>query len=52
MQVAYLDASKAFDLVNHTKFVRKLTERGIPKWIIRCTAIATVTSHCMASGAR
>ena len=35
MHVAYLDASKAFDRVNHIKLFRKLTERGIPKWLIR-----------------
>lgn len=35
MYVAYLDASKAFDRVNHTKLFAKLLKIGAPKWIIR-----------------
>ena len=32
---AYLDASKAFDRVNHQKLFAKLIEGGAPRWCIR-----------------
>ena len=35
MYVAILDASKAFETVNHTKLCSKLIQLGIPKWIIK-----------------
>ena len=31
----FLDASKAFDRLNHTKLFRKLSERGIPGYLLR-----------------
>ena len=34
MCVAYLDASKAFDLVNQNKLFKKLLNNGVPKWTI------------------
>ena len=35
MYVAFLDASKAFDRVYHTKLFSKLLKLGVPKWIIK-----------------
>ena len=35
MYVTYLDASKAFDRVNHRKLFAKLIDGGAPKWCIR-----------------
>ena len=35
MYVTYLDASKAFDRVNHQKLFAKLIEGGAPRWCIR-----------------
>ena len=35
MYVTYLDASKAFDRVNHKKLFAKLIEGGAPRWCIR-----------------
>ena len=33
--VCFLDASKAFDMVNHTKLFKQLGARGIPGYILR-----------------
>ena len=33
--VTYIDASKAFDRVNHQKLLPKLSEGGAPRWCIR-----------------
>ena len=35
MYVAFLDATKAFDRVNHTKLFANLLKLGVPKWIIK-----------------
>ena len=35
MYVTYLDASKAFDRVNHQKLFSKLIEAGAPRWCVR-----------------
>ena len=35
MYVTYLDASKAFDQVNHQKLFAKLIEGGAPRWCIK-----------------
>ena len=35
MYVAYLDASNAFDRVNHTKLFSKVLKLGIPKYLIK-----------------
>ena len=34
MYVTYLDASKAFDRVNHQKLFSKLIEAGAPRWCV------------------
>ena len=36
--VAFLDASKAFDIVTHTKLFSKLLKLGFPKWIVKVLA--------------
>ena len=33
--VCFLDASKAFDRVNHTTLFKQLGERGVPGYILR-----------------
>ena len=35
MHVAFLDASKAFDRVNRHKLITKLTQRDVPKYLLR-----------------
>ena len=38
MYVPFLDASKVFDRVKHTKLFSKLLKLGVPKWIIKVLA--------------
>ena len=38
MYAAFLNASRAFDVVNSTKLCSKLLKRDVPKWIIKVIA--------------
>lgn len=38
MLVGFIDASRAFDCINHYKLFNKLKDRGVPKWLIRILA--------------
>ena len=35
IHVAFLDAAKAFDRVNRQKLITKLTQRDVPKYLLR-----------------
>ena len=35
MYVTYLDASKAYDSLNYTKFFSKVLKLGVPKYLIK-----------------
>jgi len=36
--MCFIDASKAFDRVNHAKLFSKMRERGVPEYIVRILA--------------
>ena len=46
MHVTFLDASKAFDRVNHIKLFSKL-KLGVPNLILKYVFSGTATSQCV-----
>ena len=45
--LCFLDASKAFDRVNHYKLFHKLVNRGVPAYLVRYLYFGIVTKQCV-----
>ena len=48
--VCFLDASEAFDRVNHRTLFKKLSERGVPGYILHVLTYGIKTRPCVLGG--